>query len=145
MTSYTLTSAGSVVRSDGAFVPPDGSNTDWQAYQAWVAAGNTPTPVTAQVPAVPQVISDRQFFQQLAVQGVITQAEALSAVQTGTIPSEMQPLINALPATEQFAAQMQICGATQFERTDPLTLAIGQAYGWTAAQLDALWIAAAAL
>lgn len=43
---YSLTQSGqNVQRSDGAFIPSDPSNTDYQAYLAWVAAGNTPTPV----------------------------------------------------------------------------------------------------
>lgn len=29
---------------DGAMIPADPLNTDWQGYQAWVQAGNTPAP-----------------------------------------------------------------------------------------------------
>lgn len=97
------------------------------------------------VPYVPQVISDRQFFQQLAVQGVITQDEALAAVCTGTLPASLAALVSALPAEQQFGADMLLKGAVQFDRSHPLVPALGQAFGWTAAQLDALWTAAYAL
>lgn len=29
---------------DNAFIPNDSENIDWQAYQEWLAAGNTPLP-----------------------------------------------------------------------------------------------------
>jgi hypothetical protein len=34
----------SILRSDGAFIPVDEANTDYQAYLAWVEQGGTPIP-----------------------------------------------------------------------------------------------------
>lgn len=97
-------------------------------------------------PPVPQFISDRQFFQQAAITGLITQDEALAAVQTGTVPAVLMTVINGLSdEMQQFAAKMIISGATQFDRNNPLTLSVGAALGWTSEQIDAFFIAAAAL
>ncbi|MER9003338.1 hypothetical protein NKI15_06875 [Mesorhizobium sp. M0862] len=97
------------------------------------------------VPPVPEVISDRQFFQALAVGGIITQAEALAAVKTGVIPAAMVALIAALPEANRFAAEMLLSGATEFKRAHPLTSAFGAAFGWGESQIDEFWIEAAAL
>jgi hypothetical protein len=45
MAAYQLGPNGSVIREeDGAQIPPDPANADYQEYLAWVAAGNTPDP-----------------------------------------------------------------------------------------------------
>ena len=42
---FKLTNSTSIIRTtDGAFIPADPANTDYAAYQQWLAEGNTPEP-----------------------------------------------------------------------------------------------------
>ena len=52
--TYTLTSSKIIIRdADGAFIPFDEANTDYQAYLAWLADGNTPNPYVPPAPPTP--------------------------------------------------------------------------------------------
>src|SRR5256885_9738569 len=94
---------------------------------------------------VPETITDRQFFQAIAMQGLITQAASLDAVKTGAVPPAMQPFIDALPVDQQFGATMLISGAVSFQRHHPLVVGFGTANGMTSSQIDDLWRFAATL
>ena len=93
----------------------------------------------------PSSISDRQFFQQLAIQGLITEQEAEEAVGPGTIPVSMVSLINQLPVEQRFSARMLVRGATRFERNHSVTKLIGTLYGLSDSEIDTLWINASKL
>ncbi|MBB5703611.1 hypothetical protein FHS76_003518 [Ochrobactrum daejeonense] len=94
----------------------------------------------------PDEISDRQFFQKLAVMGIIGQADALAAVQRGEIPAPLQAIIDQLPTEDaKFEAQMLVAGAQTFNRTHPLTEIVRQTLGWTVEQRDDFWREAANL
>ena len=55
--TYTLTNGSSVIRDeDGACIPDDPANIDWQTYQEWLAAGNVPNPYIPPLPPVPQQV-----------------------------------------------------------------------------------------
>lgn len=51
MYTYQLTAYSSVVRSDGLNIPADPANSDYVTYLAWLADGNTATPVSPLTPS----------------------------------------------------------------------------------------------
>lgn len=101
---------------------------------------NPPPPAVAKI-----VISDRQFYQALAVQSQITQQEALDAVKVGTIPVAIGDKLAGFPPDQKFNAEMMLSGATAFERYHPMTLNLQQMMGWTDQATDELWNLAASL
>lgn len=96
-------------------------------------------------PPVPSSISDRQFFQQLAIQGLITEQEAEDAVAPGTAPASLAALIEFLPEQARHPARMLLKGATVFERQHEMTDTIAWLYGFDSDDVDDLFRAAASL
>jgi hypothetical protein len=61
MALYALTNYNSILReADGAMIPLDPGNSDYQVYLVWLAAGNTPD--TAPIVAPPTVITTTAFW-----------------------------------------------------------------------------------
>lgn len=127
---YRLTETDIIVRiADGVSIPPDAGNTDYQAYLAWLDAGNAAEPYVAPV-LVPQAITMRQARLALLASG---QLAAVGAA------------ITALPNPQREAAQIEWEYATEVRRDNALLQALAPGLGLDAAALDGLFLTAAAL
>ena len=83
--TYTLTNGSSVIREDERgnwIIPDDPANTDWQAYQAWLAEGNTPNPYVPPPPAIPQQVPMWAVRTVLQNDNLFDQADALVKAST---------------------------------------------------------------
>jgi hypothetical protein len=96
-------------------------------------------------PPVPSVISRRQLLIALAQAGLITEAEALAAAQTGAVPAVIDAFFSTLPSAQQTAARITWATMTQVERHHPLIQGVIDAQLATAEQVDALFTTAAQL
>lgn len=120
-----------------AFGDLAGQLTQARAELAQMKASGAPAPASSQPSAV---ISDRQFFQGLALRGLCTPQEALEAVRAGVLPRTLRAFVDSIgDADERWAAEMLMAGAKEFRRDHPFVDAVGAWAGLDAAALDHFW------
>ena len=105
MAEYRLTRGAEVERADGAIIPADDMNPDWQRYSIWLAAGGKPD--DARIPAAPSFAANADFKRALAAAGYLEQTKA-AVEQVGGLAVELW-----------YSAQT-------FNRNDPLVSAVGE-------------------
>lgn len=129
---YQLTASTTIIRlADGAFIPADPGNTDWQAYQQWLAAGNTPEPADTPAAAPIDSVTMRQARLALLGAGLLDDVEAAIA--------------GVADVTQRQAVQIEWEYAQEVRRDHQWVQSLAAMLGLTEAQLDDLFTQAAAL
>lgn len=119
---YQLTHLGHILRlADGACIPADPANSDYQEYQAWLYEGNNPFSADP-LPIVP-----------------VTPWQIRKALNETGLRQYVEEAVEAADVTVQDGWRY----ATEFRRTDPLVIGMGQALGKTDSELDELFRLAA--
>lgn len=125
--AYRLTASGVVQRiADGAYIPTDTANGDYQEFLAWAAQGNEPSLTADPASAVPQSVTRRQAWRALQATGLL---------------SVVQSYVDA--ADEVVRIDWET--AAEYRRSNQIIATAAAELGWTEQQLDQLFTDAAAI
>lgn len=133
MARFAIIDAGrvtNIIEADAEFAASIGAIDATGAAIGDLWDGEAFTPPAPPAPEVPQAVTMRQA--RLALLG----AGLLSSVNTA---------VASMPGAQGEAARIEWEFSSEVRRTQPLVLAMGPMLGLTDAQLDALFVAAAAL
>jgi len=111
---YKLTTSTAIVRLvDGAFIPEDEDNTDFQQYLAWLAEGNTPKPADP-VPEKPVALTalikletENQITQRRLRETIMLITEAFKQITGDALDLSQIPGVAQVYAVEARAAQLR--------------------------------------
>jgi hypothetical protein len=92
MTAYKLTATGVQRLSDGAWIPADPRNGDYQEYQKWANAGNIPDPADVPAPGPAPSITTDQLIAVLSQKGLLTLADLKSDVIAADVAANPIPI-----------------------------------------------------
>lgn len=115
---------------DGAFIPKDTYNVDYQEYLSWVAEGNAPVTTPVQPAAIPDAVTMRQARLALLHAGKLAAVDSAIANMSGSAGD---------------AARIEWEFSNTVERNKSLVRALGPAIGMTDQDLDSLFLLAATL
>jgi hypothetical protein len=134
-----------IERVTGQIVSGDTSLAGARLEPAWAGAEPVLSIAAPAPERVPAAISDRQFAQQLAILGTITEAEAIAWAARGELPASLDAAVDDLPVEDQFSARMLLSSATSYEFEHPLGAKLGPKLGFDETARRQLWRAAALL
>jgi len=107
---YKLRLVAGVIRlADGATIPEDARNADWQRFLAWVAAGNTPEP--ADPPPPPS-----QDELDAAAAKAYAKLQSLMSMTPAQVQTWVKANITTLPAAQDAIATLAIAVAVLARR-----------------------------
>lgn len=132
--TYQLTFTTSITRTaDGALIPADPGNRDYQDYLAWVALGNTPTPYSPPATPVPASITNYQC------------RAVLTATASATAGKTLFDLVDAALKADGGLALQAWEHANEVTRSGALVASVTASLGLTSTQVDNLFITASGI
>ena len=97
--------------SDSARIPADPANTDYAAYLAWLAEGNTPEPYIEPTPTPAQLLaqldSENALTQRNLRETVMLMAEAFKTLTNGSVDLSAIPGVSKVYEVEAQAAVLR--------------------------------------
>lgn len=126
--TYKLTNTTSIIRiSDGASIPADERNSDYQEYLQWVADGG--------------ITEDADPIIEPIVETIVSAWQIRKALNATGLRQAVEDAVAASDITVQDAWQY----SNEFQRFNPLVISLGQALGKTEEELDQVFALAKTL